>query len=63
MVDDFYFRYCVEGVTICHEGNDALAEVTDLDEDIPQEGAACPPPHDHNCFWVQFDHIEFYGKT
>ena len=25
-----------------HEGTDALAEVTDLDVDIPQEDAACP---------------------
>ena len=42
MVDDLYFLYCAEGVVICHEGTDALAEVTDLDADIPQESAACP---------------------
>ena len=44
VVDDFYFWYCVEGVIVCHEGNYALAEVTDLDADIPQEIAACPSP-------------------
>ena len=42
MVDDFYFWYCVEGVIVYREGTDALVEVTDLDVDIPQEGAACP---------------------
>ena len=40
VVDDFYLWYCVEGVVICHEGTDALAEVADLDADIPQESAA-----------------------
>ena len=45
MVDDFYFWYCVEGVVICHEGTDDLAEVTDLD--------ACPTSHDHDCFLVR----------
>ena len=54
MVDDFYFWYCVEGVVICHEGTDALAEFTDLDADIPQEVAASPLSHDHDCFWVHF---------
>ena len=47
MVDDFYFLYCVEGVVICHEGTAALADVTDLDADIPQERTACPTSHDH----------------
>ena len=44
VLDDFYFWYCVEGVIICHEGADSLAEVTDLDADIPQEAllAYCP---------------------
>ena len=54
MVDDLYLWYCLEGVFICHEGTDALAEVTDLDADIPQEGAAFPTSHDHDCFWVHF---------
>ena len=35
VLDDFYFWYCVEGVVTCHESSDALAEVTDLDVDIP----------------------------
>ena len=48
MVDNFYFWYFVEGVIFFHEGTDALAEVTDLDVDIPQEGAACPLSHDHD---------------
>ena len=40
VVDNIYLWYCIEGVIGCHEVNDALAEVTDLDADIPQEGAA-----------------------
>ena len=51
--DDFYFWYCVEGVVICHKGTDALADITYLDADIPQESTACPTSHDHDCFWVQ----------
>ena len=54
MVDEFYFWYCVEGVVIFHEGTDALAEVTDLDADIPQEISACSTSHYHDCFWVYF---------
>ena len=50
MVDDFYFWYCVEVVIICDEDTDALADVTDLDADILQEGAACPTSHDHDFF-------------
>ena len=62
VVDKFYLWYFVEGVIVCHEGTDALAEITDLDADIPQEGAACPSYHDHKCFRVHFGKIEFYGK-
>ena len=40
MVEKFYFWYFVEGVIVCHEVTDALAEFTDLDEDILQGGAA-----------------------
>ena len=40
VVDNFYLWYYVEGVIGCHEGTDALAEVTYLEADIPQEGAA-----------------------
>ena len=36
------FLYSVESVIGCYEGTDALAEVTDLDVDIPQEGANFP---------------------
>ena len=50
MVDNLYFWYCEEGVIGCHEGTDALAEITDLDADIPQEGAACPSFHDNDCY-------------
>ena len=35
VVDDFYFYYFVEGVIVCREVTDALAEVTDLDAYIP----------------------------
>ena len=48
MVDNFYFWYCVEIVIVCHESTDALDKVTDLDADIPLEGAACSYPHDHD---------------
>ena len=47
---------------ICNEGNDALAEVTELDVDIPQEGAALPPSHDHDSSRVHFGQVEFHGK-
>ena len=63
MGENFCFYYCVESLLVCPEGTDALAEVTDLDADIPQEGVACPFPHDHDCFWVHFGQIEFHGKT
>ena len=62
VVDNLYLWYCVEIVIVCHEGSDALAEVTDLDAYIPQEGAACPSSHDHDCFWVHFGQIEFHVK-
>ena len=54
MTDNLYFWYCVEGAIGFHEGTDALDEVADLDADIPQEGAACPSSHDHDCFRVHF---------
>ena len=54
MVGNLYFWYFVEVVIGFHEGTDALDEVTDLDVDIPQEGAACPSPRDHDFFWVHF---------
>ena len=57
MVDNFYLWYFVEGAIICHEGTDALAEVTDQDADIPQEGAACLTSYDHDFFWVHFGQI------
>ena len=43
------------------EGTDALAEGSDLDADIPQEGAALPSYHDHGGSWVHFCQIEFHG--
>ena len=48
VIDNFYLWYCVESLLACHEGTDTLAEVTDLDADIPQEGTACPSSHDHD---------------
>ena len=62
VLDNFYFWYCVENVIVFHEGTDALAEVTDLDEDIPQGGAACPLSHNHDYLRVYFGQIEFHGK-
>ena len=48
VADKFYLWYCVENVIVCHEVTDDLAEVTDLDADILQEGAACQSSHDHD---------------
>ena len=62
MVDYFYLWYCVEGVVICHEGTDALAEFTDLNADIPQESATFPMSHDHDCLWVHFSQLESHGE-
>ena len=62
MVDNFYFWYCSKTVIVCHEGNDALAEVTDMDEYIPQEGSDCPLSHDNDCFRVLLGQMEFHGK-
>ena len=56
------FWYCVEGVVICHEGTDALSEVTDMHAYIPQEIAAFPTSHDHAFFWVHFSQVEFHGE-
>ena len=47
---------------VCHEGTDYIAEATDLDADVPQEGADLPSSHDHDCFRVHFGHIEFHGR-
>ena len=57
LVDNFYFWYFVESVIACHEGSDALAKVTDLDADIPEEGAAYPSSHDHDCLRVHLGQI------
>ena len=62
VVDNLYLWYCLESVIVCHEGNDALDEDTEVDVDIPQEGAPCPSSHDHDYLWVHFGHIEFHGK-
>ena len=62
VLDDLYFWYYVKIVIVCHEGTDALAEVTDLDADIPQEGAAYPSSQDHDCFRVHFGQIELHDK-
>ena len=62
VVDNFYLWYCVEGVIVCHEGTDTLAEFTELDADIPQEGATCPLSHDHDCLWIHFGQIDFHVK-
>ena len=62
VVYNLYFWFCVESVIGCHEGTSVLAEVIDLDEDIPQEGADFPSSHDHDCFWVHFSLVEFHGE-
>ena len=62
VVDKLYFWYCVESVIVFHEGTDALADITYLDADIPQEGAACPSPLDHDCLQLHFVQIELHGK-
>ena len=62
MADNLYLWYCVEILIVCHEFNDALAEVTDMNADITQEGAGCPSSDDHDCFRVYFGQIELHGK-
>ena len=49
-------------MVIFHEVTDALAEVTDLDVDIPQESAACPISHDYDYLLVHFSQVEFHGE-
>ena len=44
----FLFLVFLESLLVFHEGTDTLAEVTDMDVDIPLEGAACPSSHDHD---------------
>ena len=56
-----FLLLCIN-LLFCREVTDALAEVTDLDADIPQEGAAFPSSHDYDCFWIHFGQIEFHGK-
>ena len=57
VVDYFYIWYCVERVIFFHEVTDALAEVTDLEADIPQEGADCPSSHYRDGSQVKFGQI------
>ena len=54
LVENLCFRYCIECLFICHEDTDALAEVADMDVDIPQEVAACPSFHDCDCLCIHF---------
>ena len=61
-VRPFIFLGLCRKRNFCHEVNDDLSEVIDLDADIPQEGASFPSSHDHDCFWVHFGQIEFHGK-
>ena len=56
------FRYFIECLLVCHEGTDALAGVADLDADKPQEGAAFPSSHDHDCLWIHVDKKYFHVK-
>ena len=62
VVENLYFWYCVEILFVFHEDTGALAEFTDLDADIPKEGADLPSFHDHDCFLIQFGRIYFHGK-
>ena len=54
VVDNICFRYFIEGLFVSHEGTDALAEVSDLDADIPQEGVTIPSSHDRDFLWIHF---------
>ena len=56
------FLVLCKSMIFCHEVTDTLAEITALDADIPQEVAACPSSHDHDCFRVHCGQIEFHGK-
>ena len=46
VVHNICFRYYIEGLFFSNEGTDALAEVSDLDVDITQEGVTIPSSHD-----------------
>ena len=62
VLDNFYFCFCVEIWRVFCKSTDACVEVTDLDADILQEGAALPSPHDNDFSWIHFVQIEFHGK-
>ena len=62
MVENFCLWCCVESLLVCNEVTDDLTDITDMDADIPQEGAAHPSSHDHDFFWIHFGQIEFHGK-
>ena len=47
VLDNLCFCYCVESLIDFNKGTDSLAEVTDLNADIPQEGAAHHLSHHH----------------
>ena len=54
VVYNIFFQYCIESLFVSHEGTESLAEVSDLDADILQEGVAIPLSHDNYCLWIQF---------
>ena len=62
VVANICFQYCIECLFVCHEGTDTLAEIAEMDADIPQEGVAIPSSHDHDYLWIHFDQKEFHGK-
>ena len=62
VVKNLCFRYCIECLVVSDEGNNALAEVADLDVNIPQEGISRPLFHHHDCLWIHSGYKELLGK-
>ena len=54
MVDNICFRYCIECLLVFREGTNFIAEVADIDVDIPQESADPPSSYDRYFIWIHF---------
>ena len=54
VVYEFCFLYFVEGLDGYNEVTDAFDEVSDLNQDVPEEGIAEPSPNYHYRFWVYY---------
>ena len=55
VVENLCFWYFIECLFIWHQGTYYLADVGDLDVDIPQEGVYRPSSRYYYCLWIHFD--------